>query len=36
MANNSVICGVAVDPKDYDRFANQRFEVPHDGEDMVV
>lgn len=36
MANNSVICGVIVDPGDYDRFANQRFEVPHDGEDMVT
>lgn len=30
MANNSVICGVVVDRKDYDRFALQRFEVPHD------
>lgn len=30
MANNAVICGVVVDRKDYDGFALQEFEVPHD------
>ena len=30
MADNVVICGVVVDRKDYDSFATQQFEVPHD------
>lgn len=33
MADNAVICGVVVDRKDYDSFATQQFEVPHDFKD---